>query len=269
MSSLFHEGALARLGVQHALDPRAMRSLKERATALGITLPASFVEWYGMRDGIDLLRRNSNADDPVEVERLGERFQWRWDEKQDWLQEGLLLFMFENQAVCVWALRLDGSDDPPVVVARDPDLEWRACADRFSTFITCQVWDHIEIWDEQGARILLQAQAVPLKENDLAFLRKRFDSAPTTHGWPGDNQYRFQRGDYRVLVWDSPEQADWWITASSDEGLADLASELWECADLRRSLWSNDARGETVLERLRAGHPDGSQTRDKGRRDST
>ncbi|MBS2011441.1 MAG: hypothetical protein JST00_00905 [Deltaproteobacteria bacterium] len=255
MAALFHQEALARMGLQHVFDPEAMDSLKARAATLGVTFPASFVEWYGMPDAINLLRRNSNCDDPIEIERLGETFQWRWDEKQDWLRDGLLLFMFENQAVCVWALHLDGSDDPPVVVARDPDLKWRPCADRFSTFIACQVWDHREVFNEDGAHVLLQAQAVPLHERDLAFLRKGFDQKPTTHGWPGDNQYRFQRGDYRVLVWDSKEQADWWITASSEDRVGDLASELWGCADLQTSLWSNDARGEAVLKRLRAKHP--------------
>jgi hypothetical protein len=63
------------------------------------------------------------------------------------------------------------------------------CAEHFSTFIVCQVWDHTNISDKRDERILLQAQAAPLKDADLAFLRKRFEQAPTTHGWPGDNQY--------------------------------------------------------------------------------
>jgi hypothetical protein len=253
VSSRFHRAVLARLGVQPVVDDAAMRALNERAAVLGITFPASFVEWYGMRDGIELLRRNSNADDPVTIAHLGEPSKWRWDEKRDLIREGLLLFMFENQAVCVWALRLDGDEDPPVLVARDPDLEWRPCAERFSTFMACQAWDHAEIWDEAGERILLQAQDEPLSDDDLAFLRSRFDEAPTTHGWPGDNQYRFERGDHRVLVWDGEEQADWWITATSEDDLAELATELWECGNLHASLWSNDNRGETVLEQLRHG----------------
>ena len=250
----FHLEALARLGIQHVLDPAVMHSLEGREKALGIKLPASFVEWYGMRDSIELLKRNSNCDDPIDIKQLGDRFEWRWNERRDWLREGLLLFMFENQAVCVWALRLDGSDDPPVVVARDPDLVWRPCAQHFSSFIICQVWDHTNIWDTTDERILLQAQAAPLKDGDLAFLQKHFEHAPTTHGWPGDNQYRFQRGDHCVLVWDSPDRADWCITATSEDGLAKLAAELWGCGDLRKSLWSNDGRGEAVLERLRREH---------------
>jgi hypothetical protein len=162
--------------------------------------------------------------------------------------------MFENQAVSVWAVGLGGEDDPPVFVARDPDLEWRLCAETFSTFVGCQVWDHTEVFDpaEPPARILVQAQDVPLRGDDLAFLRRGFTAKATTHGWPGDNQYRFERGDVRILIWDGEHQADWWIAASEPAGLAAIATELWDCGGLRDSLWSNDARGTEVLKTLRA-----------------
>jgi hypothetical protein len=254
MSPRFHHEALRRLGLEYAPDPAATRALAARASSLGIKLPASFVEWYGMRGGVELLKRNSNCDDPLPIERLGDRFEWRWDEAPDCVAEGRLIFMFENQAVSVWALGLSGDDDPPVFVARDPDLEWRVCAETFSTFVGCQVWDHTEIFDpaDPPARILLQAQDVPLHGDDLAFLQRCFEARATTHGWPGDNQYRFERCDARFLVWDGEDQADWWITATTAGGLAALVSELSNCGELRRSLWSNDALGIEVLETLRA-----------------
>jgi hypothetical protein len=194
-----------------------MRALAARASRLGITLPASFVEWYGMRGGIELLKRNSNSDDPLAIERLGDRFEWRWPTAPDCVAEGRLIFMFENQAVSVWALGLNGGDDPPVFVARDPDLEWRTCAETFSGFVGCQVWDHTEIFDpaEPPARILLQAQDTPLRSEDLAFLRRGFGARATTHGWPGDHQHRFERADVRILIWDGEDQADWWVTATT------------------------------------------------------
>jgi hypothetical protein len=253
MSSRFHQEALQRLAIPHLPDVTRAAALTQRAAALGVKLPASFVEWYAMRDGIELLARNSNTDDPVAIEELGESLEWRWDVTHDLVQEeGLLLFMVENQAVCIWALRLDAGDDPPVVVARDPDLEWRACAERFSTFIGCQVWDHHEVLSEDARRILLAAQASALEEKDLAFLRSRFSENPTTHGWPGDNQYRFERGDARVLIWDSEDQADWWVSATTEASLASLARELWGCAGLSGFLYSNDLRGQRVLQSLRS-----------------
>jgi hypothetical protein len=201
----------------------------------------------------ELLKRNSNCDDPLPIERLGDRFEWRWETAPDCVAEGRLIFMFENQAVSVWAVGLSG-EDPPVFVARDPDLEWRVCAETFSTFVECQVWDHTEIFDpnDPPARILLQAQDLPLRGNDLRFLQRAFGARATTHGWPGDNQYRFERGDARILIWDSEGQADWWITATTPEGLASLIGELGNCGGLRTSLWSNDERGTEALETLRA-----------------
>jgi hypothetical protein len=252
----FHGEALERLKVDYAPDPAALRALDTRAKGLGISLPASFVEWYGMRGGVELLRENSNCDEPLPIERLGDRFEWRWETAPESVAEGRLIFMFENQAVSVWALGLNGEDDPPVYVARDPDLEWRPCAETFSSFVASQVWDHTEIFDRNTPldRILVQAQDVPLCGDDLAFLERRFEARTPTHGWPGDHQYRFERGEARLLIWDSEDQADWWITAATSGGLAALVDELWNCGGLRTSLWSNDARGAEVLETVRARH---------------
>ena len=139
------------------------------------------------------------------------------------------------------------------MVADDREnYEWRRHAATFSTFIECQVWDHEEV-GEPGAAIQLFAQATELRDADLSFLRARFHERWTTHGHPGDNQYRFERGDTRVLIWDGPGQADWSVTATTEHDLADLAAELWGCADLPKSLWSNDERGQRVLHRLRTG----------------
>ena len=65
MSPRFHHEALRRLGLEYAPDPAATRALAARASSLGIKLPASFVEWYGMRGGIELL--------PGRVEIIRER----------------------------------------------------------------------------------------------------------------------------------------------------------------------------------------------------
>jgi hypothetical protein len=253
MQSRFHQESFSRLSREYAPDPAATSALERRAGELGVALPESFVEWYGMRDGVEILRLHSNSDHPVAIERLGQTIKWRWQQERDWIREGLLVFMIENQAVCVWAVRLGDTADPPVVVARDPDLQWRPCAERFSTFIGCQIWDWSEVFSawQPGGRVMLQAQDTPLRQGDLAFLRERFDNRPTTRGWPGDTQYRFERGEARVLVWESEGQADWWITAMDEDGLAALVDELWDCGDLHASLYCNDQRSQRVLEKLR------------------
>ena len=252
--SRFHTDTLRALGIDGVRDPSAMRALASRATALGVTFPASFAEWYGMQDGIELLRRHSNCDDPLPIDKLGGRIEWPWPAGPDWVAGGLLLFMVENQAVCFWALRLDAGDDPPVLVARVPDFAWRPCAESFSTFIGCQVWDHTEVFSRSDppARILLQAQDGPLRSEELAFLRQGFKEQPTTHGWPGENAYRFEREDARILVWDAADQADWFIASASESDLEGVVAELWQCGGLRGPLYSNDPRGEAVLEALRS-----------------
>lgn len=255
MPCRFHKGTLQLLSRQYERDTAAVRGLEERAFALGVALPASFLEWYGMRDGVALLSGGGGADDPVEIERLGVPIEWRWPKKRDLVKEGLLLFMVENQAVCIWALQLDAGDDPPVLVARDPELEWRPYAPCFSTFIECQMWDQSVIGAAAapgGSRILLQAQDAVLRPGDLRSLRQIFEEKPTTHGWPGENQYRFECDTGGLLIWDSEDQADWFIAARSESALMKVATDVWNCGGLRESLWSNDERGEKLLKEIRS-----------------
>ncbi len=55
------------------------------------------------------------------------------DGPQDRLANNLLVFRWENQGVCAWAIRPDGSDDPPVVVDVDTQFKsWIECASSFS-----------------------------------------------------------------------------------------------------------------------------------------
>jgi hypothetical protein len=122
--SPFHTQTLARLGIAGEPDRQAMAALELRAEALGIRFPASFVAWFGMHDGVELLRTHSNCDAPVALEELGAPISWAWRKERDWLRESNhLVFLRENQDVCAWALALDGSDDPPVVVSTEPDGE--------------------------------------------------------------------------------------------------------------------------------------------------
>nr|BFE59268.1 hypothetical protein GCM10020063_037940 [Dactylosporangium thailandense] len=57
----------------------------------------------------------------------------------------LLPFMIENQGVCFWAVMLDGSDDPPVMISLDdlePSDEWTMLAATFSDLVYTRIWDH-------------------------------------------------------------------------------------------------------------------------------
>lgn len=134
-----------------------------------------------------------------------------------------------------------------MLVAVDPNFAWRPHAASFSTFIACQIWDH----HDRDDRVLLVAQASELAPADLAFLRERFLERPTTHGWPTKNISRFERDDVHVLIWDGDGQADWHISAVSDEEVAAVARELRACGKLRTSLHGVDDRGEHIVRALR------------------
>jgi hypothetical protein len=252
MAPRFHSEALRLANVSYEEDPHAADVLRRRQAELGVPFPASFVEWYAMKGAMELLRRYSGTDQPIAAECLGDvkRTSFGIDDRL-WPREAVLPFMVENQGNCIWAIELDAGDDPPVIVARDPDYEWQRHADRFSTFTACQVLDYGKVLSED--LIQLAAQDAALQGQDLAFLRSRFDEGPRTHAWPGDEQYRFANVDGRILVWDVREsQADWWIASKTKDGLEKLARTVWMCGGLSRSLYSNDERGEAVLEKLRA-----------------
>jgi hypothetical protein len=98
-----------------------------------------------------VLRKFSNDDVVYDAQRLGRAEVYYWPEDNgDWPDDveeqeerpfdpvgslGLLPFMVENQGVWVMAVRLDGSEDPPVVISFDdvtPSAVWQPQADRFS-----------------------------------------------------------------------------------------------------------------------------------------
>jgi hypothetical protein len=53
--------------------------------------------------------------------------------------------MIENQGVCTWAIALDGTDDPFVVVEKDSGTPptWQMCTDSFSQWVYYLVHDGI------------------------------------------------------------------------------------------------------------------------------
>jgi hypothetical protein len=261
----FHEETLRRFGLEYAVDPDAMEKLIARAAALGVSFPASFVEWYSLRSGMQWLGEHGCGDQPVAIDRLGEApagALWTGVEK------GVLPFLVENQGVCAWGIPVaqatggspyrqgdaDRADeDPPVLVACDPDYEWRPYADRFSTFVWCGLWDTFKFAGTPGApRVVVQAQAQErsLRSEDLALLRASFHERPTTHGFPLETQYRFERDDARILIWDG-DQTDWLIGAADEETLVSVLREVWRFGTLARSLYSDDWLAEAVLAELR------------------
>jgi hypothetical protein len=246
----YHRDAVNLLPRVPAFAKPAADLLRQREHQRRFTFPPSVREWYSLEGAVEILARYSNSDWPFEIGQLGEPFSdWYRGGPRDFLSEKLLLFMRENQGVCNWAIRLDGTPDPPVVVEVDtaPNAEWLPCADRFSTFVWCRIWDYSQL--EVG----VSAQEIELSEHDLLFLKSKFHQLHTTYGWPGSVNYRFESKNATVLIWDGKDQGvDWFLSAPAPSDLKNLLAEVWHCGNLAESVYG-DGEAEEVLRQLRGG----------------
>ena len=242
----FHANTLAILDVDAEVSQSAVSLLNAAEVRIGRAPPASVREWYSLDGAIELLRRYSNDDPPVQIKEFGLlRKETDVTSDDDLLERDLVIFRYENQGVCAWAFRIDGSDDPPVYVDNDWDSgTWTQCMPKFSEHLYAWMWDFSMVLIRG---LLVQAQNQPVSDAAISFLRGSFNAAPETHGWPGHTQYRFYSGDKRILIWASDGQADWWLSAETEESLRYLVVQVGECDQVRQSLWSNSDRGEALL----------------------
>jgi hypothetical protein len=236
-----------------------LRLLEERERRLGVRLPESAREWYAV---FGSLRDCCGEDDPIPLEQLGEPLRLRGAEVYDAVANGYLLLMRENEDRCTWAVVLDGSDDPPVVLT--PDLapyrrDWRPVADHFSTFIWARVWSR---WGVLGADNLWAHTWVnrtsPLGPRELAFLRANYREGPQTTDWPGGVHLHFANGEAYLWLNDHPgEQCVWQagaglITATGAD-LEPVTRELWWLVGLPDHWQGEDM--DDLLERVEAAPP--------------
>jgi hypothetical protein len=220
----FHAKALSLIPGRPSRSASAAAAIEARERALGIKLPESVREWYTLDGAVEMLRTYSNADRPESIAELGRNEpDWYGLGPRDGLADSLLIFMYENQGVGVWAVELNGSDDPLVQVNVDPGHGegWKPCASSFSEFIYCQIWD----WSLTGA--ICEANAPPLKDHALQGLRRAMREEPSTNVWPGNHNYRFSstNGRVRLSRFDSAG-SDWLLLAHGEEELVRLLGEL-------------------------------------------
>ena len=248
----YHRDAASLLAKAPLFSQSAADAIQRRERELRVSFPASVREWYSLDRAVEILRRFSNDDQPIPISRLGEPFaNWYGGGRRDFVSQGLLLFLCENQGVCNWAVKLDGAPDPSVLVEVDtaPDAVWLPCAESFSAFIWCQIWDH-----PQDGWLAVSAQETDLSPTDLDLVRSRLQQLPTTHGWPGESNYRFQNRHGRVLIWDGGDRGvDWFVSARTAPDLASLLRTTWHCGGLARSLGATGADAARVLAGLRGG----------------
>ena len=162
--------------------------------------------------------------------------------------------MCENQGVCYWAFRLDGGPDPEVLVGVDTahNDQWLHCAEKFSTFVYCQIWDHRWPLTIGDGGIGVAAQELGLATTDLQFLQANFLQRPSTYGWPGKTNYRFQVQDGGILIWDGEERgADWFVSAKTPVSLSAILSRIWHCGNLAKTMYDTAPEAVEVLRDLR------------------
>jgi hypothetical protein len=249
-SMKYHKDLEKIIGTPLIFSDTSMNQVMKRESELGIKFPASFKEWCSLDGSVGLLKKYSHDDEPISIEKLGEPFDdWYGFGRKDFLSEGLLVFMSENQGVCNWAIRLDGKDDPEVMIIVDPirNSNWEICSDKFSTFMYCQRWDCFP-----RSFYEVSAQDFSLSENDLNFLKANFTKLPETYGWPGKTNYRFKSENGSILLWHAPGvQTDWFINSPTKDGLRNILKMVWHCGNLSKSLYDLDEVSSEILKDLR------------------
>src|SRR3989304_3740807 len=247
----FHEEALNLLPSRPAFDEERAKALVLRGQELGITIPQSVREWYALEDSVNIWGRYTNDDYPVPIDELGDPVDWV-NPSRDLVREGLLLIARENQGVASWAVRLDGTPDPPVVVEIDswPDPNWIPCADKFSTFLFCQFWDYCGGPCDLRSNLLLAQVYEDLKPDVLGSLRRDFEEMPTTFGWPAGTNFRFQAHGGRILIWHDERGTQWHLAARRKSALVDMLRNLREYGMLKRVPYTYDLATMPILKAI-------------------
>lgn len=228
---VYHQATLDLLHERPLVSEDAVDMLEQFSPLYNLELPASVREWYTLPQAVTWLSTYSNQDYPVPLELLGD-IDGFGEDAVDLAQQGVIPIMVENQNVCVWALRLNDTDDPPVVVSFGAPTGWQPYAESFSTFV------YVRIWDYQG---LFSASTLwgdaPFSPGELSFLQAHFMEEPQTLTHPTSLTRRFSRGTQRILLWCGDEpMAQWFLSAATEEEWSQLRHILESCETLAQHL---------------------------------
>jgi hypothetical protein len=238
----FHSATFRLLKVAPHDSPATRAELEDVERRLGFRLPASVREWYCYEEAIDILAKHSNQDPPIPLREFAVK---------EYNTQRLLPFKDENQGVCVWAIALNGSDDPPVFVDVDSNGEqWNMQAPTFSAYVFSCVWDYAFVLDQPA---VVQSQNQPLSRESLEQLRSLYTEQLPTFGWPGSTQYRFVGKDHAILIWTADDQADWFVGSREAKSLESALRGVWDLDNVGQSLYDCDEIGKAVLDSIRRG----------------
>jgi hypothetical protein len=234
---LYHQATLQLLDETPLISSASLDALHHLEQARQLILPAAVKAWYALEQAPALLSRYPPVGVVRSAQQLGDLENY-WSDgvshSIDLLQQGRLLMMTEEQNNCVWAIELNGEDDPPVVVSEElnPSATWHLCAETFLAFVYTCVWDSLVIKPED--------QLFGCKEfvlpTELAFLHERFQEGLRTSAFPGVVDYRFFSGHQRILIQEAGRQASWYFAAETDAALKQLVEQVLQCETLMRDL---------------------------------
>jgi hypothetical protein len=213
---------------------------------IGRTLPTALRAFYSLEKSTSLLAHFSNADRPIVLERLATSLE-RW-RNYDPLQEAILPFMIENQGVCVWSVRLDDGEDPPVVVDVDSGTppRWQLCSHGFTDWLRSQI---------NNFRVLQSswfvAQAPALSDGVVDLLGRCFEEGSRTYAWPGETNFYFSSSLSELVLWSTKHQCDWWIAPRSADVTLAALDKIDEVAGIGRNIYAPRTQYEELLGRWR------------------
>jgi hypothetical protein len=218
-SSSHHERTMELVGRRWLERPGAESQLRALDAALGRSVPSALRELLLTDAWPTLLEDVSNGDQPLAIEKM---LQPRWA-GYDAVSQGVLPFMVENQGVCTWAIRLDGCEDPEVVIEIDSGTPptWEIAASSFSEWLHHQVHDR-KVIDSA----MFSAQAPPLSPDTPRQLAQALSPGPETFGWPAAVTHRFSSHHGSLLLWSGDDQSDWWIAPRSLDAARALLDAL-------------------------------------------
>jgi hypothetical protein len=238
----YHDATFRLLGKNTDISAAAKLMFNESEHRLGIKMPMSLREWYERESAIVVLADCSNQDPPIEVSRF---------KIVAWHGKRLMPIRNENQGVCTWAVEIDGGENPAVLVEVDSNgTHWDVLANSFSEYVFSCVWDY-KLVHMQPA--LVQAQNIKLSGAAIDLLSREFVPVLSTRCWPGSAQYRFQGSGCGVLIWDSPEQADWFVGARDAESLRVALETIGNIDLVSKQFYDCSTIGREVLAGLRKG----------------
>ena len=243
----YHQKTFNLLRKKPVISSEAVNLVNQYENKFGIKLPAAVREWYSLDGAVDILEKICSII-PISINISEQKFSnWYDSGPYDFISNGLLLIAREVQGVANWAIKLDGTDDPPVLIEVDtaPNMIWNTYIEHFSDFIYVTVWD--SFYDLSPRELTLSAQDKKISNRDLDFLKHNFNQECCTHYWPGQNNYRFFKEDKCILIWDGKDEADWFIWAKSKDSLRELVKIILDCGTLRETLGKYESWSKEIL----------------------